>query len=188
MTHSGHRPALDVAVAKPISAPIKICLSRYDGPGTIHLARLRGYSRAGKTSGRNTMHRRTVLSIRAMIVMAKGITIRCCIAAFALLTIFCVPLVPAWANAIVDTAFVAEALKRGAIGGMCAMPQPTSVAISGALSTSATRSVSYATRQPRISPKPSASKRYSAKAGNRFRRARLSCIRPAATSAPISRI
>ena len=61
------------------------------------------------------MHRRTVLSIRAMIVMAKGITIRCCIAAFALLTIFCVPLVPAWANAIVDTAFVAEALKRGAI-------------------------------------------------------------------------
>ena len=71
--------------------------------------------------------------------------------------------------------------------GTCAMPRPTSAAISRAPSTSATRYASCVTRQPRISSKPRASKRYSA-AAESIRRARSWCIRPVATSAPISRI
>jgi len=71
--------------------------------------------------------------------------------------------------------------------GTCAMRRPTSAAISRAPSTSATRYASCVTRQPRISSKPRASKRYSAVAES-IRRARSSCIRPVATPAPISRI
>ena len=40
---------------------------------------------------------------------------RRCLAVFALFTVLCLPLVPARAAAIVDGAFVAEALKRSAI-------------------------------------------------------------------------
>ena len=133
------------------------------------------------------MHQRTVLSIRAMIVMAKEITIRCCIAAFALLTIFCVPLVPAWANAIVDTAFVAEALKRGAIvwdvRDAAAYQRGH---IGGAINVGdALRVLRNPTTEDFIETERV--ERYSAEA-ELIRRARLSCIRPAATSAPISRI
>jgi thiosulfate/3-mercaptopyruvate sulfurtransferase len=45
----------------------------------------------------------------------KGLAMRRCFAVFALFTVLCLSLVPGRAAAIIDAAFVAEALKRGAI-------------------------------------------------------------------------
>jgi thiosulfate/3-mercaptopyruvate sulfurtransferase len=53
------------------------------------------------------MSRRSILSIS---IVRKG-----CFAFLALFSVLSLPLVPAWAAGIVDAAFVAEALKRGAI-------------------------------------------------------------------------
>ena len=61
------------------------------------------------------MNRRSILSISAMTEAGEGTTMRRCLAVFALFTVFLLPLVPARAAAIVDGAFVADALKRGAI-------------------------------------------------------------------------
>ena len=133
------------------------------------------------------MNRRTILSIPAMTVAGKATAMRRCFAVLALFTVLCLPLVSARAT---ESSMTPSSPRRSSAArscGTCAMPQPTSAAISRAPSTSATRYASCVTRQPRISSKPRASKRYSA-AAELIRRARSSCIRPAATSAPISRI
>ena len=61
------------------------------------------------------MNWRSILSISAMTEAGEGTTMRRCLAVFALFTVLLLPLVPARAAAIVDGAFVADALKRGAI-------------------------------------------------------------------------
>ena len=60
------------------------------------------------------MNPRNMLSFSAMTKAGEGTRHRC-LAVFALFTVLCLPLVPARAAAIVDGAFVAEALKRSAI-------------------------------------------------------------------------
>ena len=61
------------------------------------------------------MVRRSILSICALTAAGKGATLRRSFAVFALFPVLCLALVPARAAGIVDAAFVAEALKRGAI-------------------------------------------------------------------------
>jgi len=61
------------------------------------------------------MNRHSILSISAMTVVGKVTPMRGCLAVFALFIVLCLPLVPARAAAIVDGAFVADALKRSAI-------------------------------------------------------------------------
>jgi len=61
------------------------------------------------------MNRRSTLSISAMTEAGDGTTLRRCLAVFAFFTVLFLPPVPARAAAIVDGAFVADALKRGAI-------------------------------------------------------------------------
>ena len=61
------------------------------------------------------MIRRSILSICALTAAGKGATLRRSFAVFALFPVLCLALVPARAAGIVDAAFVAEALKRGAI-------------------------------------------------------------------------
>ena len=61
------------------------------------------------------MNRHNILSVSAITVAGTGTTMRRCFAVFALVTVLCLPHVAVQAAEIVDAAFVAEALRRGAI-------------------------------------------------------------------------